>query len=387
MSKSWCLVLAMVGGGAGCLPEEPEPASSSVTSAVNCGYLCGDNGGVIDGVPFFGMYLQGAPLGLGPDEPHLLHFAHDFNQMKLGWYAPLDVDGGRLRTRIAGTWRYGPANLKNGVLLVGIGPAKYYVKIAEVHSGIVGGTDQGEPFWTTVTTRRAETYTLQWASQDEPVNANGEPPFHDVCPLITTLDDGLWQNQIDAVVFEGEKYNLETTKISLTPTNDYTAWFNVACAGSLPAKMYLTMRASASNLPPTYVNTIADDRQAMVRAWAAEYCGNGISFTQTGHKLLIQDHLPTLGGEGWLPQSEPIGFTDDEVKSKAVTVEAVWDANGAVCLDTPRMAVDDPNVPPDDDIEHKILDKCGKRPDPCTGQSWYPGQWTEHGTFRTATKP
>jgi hypothetical protein len=385
MPKHWCLVPAAAALAA-CIPA-PEPATSTTSSNI-CGLLCGDNGGLIDGIPFFGAYLPGAAPQVYGTQPHVLRYASSFNNMKLGIYAPIDVDGGRLRTRIAGNWRYGPAVLENGVMEIAVGRKKYFVRIANVNSGIVGGMNLGEPFWTTMPGDRAETYQLQWAASDAPVNANGEPLFKEVCPNIVELDDDLWQNQIDAVVFEGEKYNLETTKISLTPTNDYTAWFNVACAGSLPAKMYMTRRASASNLPPTYTNTIDDDRQAMVRAWAAEYCGNGISFTQTGHKLLIQDHLPNLGQEGWLPREEPIGFSDEEVKDDAeVTLEAVWNAGGAVCLETPRMAVDDGNIEPDDDIEDEILEKCEKRPPRCSEQAWYPGQWTSHGKFRTAVRP
>jgi hypothetical protein len=388
MPKHWCLIPAAA-ALAGCIPApESEPATSS-TSANICGFLCGDNGGLIDGIPFFGAYLPGAPI-VGKSDPRVLRFESSFSNMKLGIYAPIDVDGGRLRTRIAGNWRYGPAVLENGVLLIAVGLETYFVKIANVNSGTVGGMNLGEPFWTTMPGDRAETYQLQWAASDAPMNPSGEPLFQDVCPNIVELDGDQWQNQIDAVVFEGEKYNLETTKISLTPTGDYVAWFNVACAGSLPAKMYLTRRASASNLPPAYVNTIADDRQAMVRAWAAEYCGNGVSFTQTGHKLLIQDHLPNLGQEGWLPKAEPIGFSDDEVKDDAeVTLEAVWDTGGAVCLETPRLAVDDGNIPPvpEAEIDADIIEKCGKRPPRCSEQAWYPGQWTSHGKFRTAVRP
>ena len=388
MPKHWCLVPAAA-ALAGCISAPASAPATSSTSSNICGLLCGDNGGLIDGIPFFGAWLPFAPM-TGPGEPRVLRFARSFPLMLSGTFAPIDVDGGRLRTRMGTTWLYGPANLENGVLLIAVGSGTYYVKIAKVNSGIVGGQDLGEPFWTTIPGARAESYQLQWASTKAPVNANGAPAFQDVCPNIVPLDGDLWQNQIDAVVFEGDKYNLETTKISLPPTGDFVAWFNVACAGSLPAKMYLTRRASASNLAPTYTNTIADDRQAMVRAWAAEYCGNGVSFTQTGHKLLIQDHLPNLGQDGWLPREAPIGFSDEEVKNNSeVTLEAVWDASGAVCLETPRLQVDDGVIPPlsEEEIEAEILEKCGKRPPRCTELSWYPTKWTAHGKFRTAVRP
>jgi hypothetical protein len=381
------LVLVGVVGMAGCIPEREAPtaiAAQTDASWRGCGdYGCGDNSPNVAGEPFWGLWLNGTE-----NEAHVryLHFARNLALMKIDAYTPLDVDGGRLRVWFGGAWQYGPSALENGILQIAIGRAKYYIKIAHVHSGTVGGTDLGEPFWTRITAPRAETYELQWTSIDGPVDADGEPRFEEVCKQ-TTLDDHQWHNQIDAVIFEGEKYDLDTKEIELTPTAGSSAWFNIACEGSLPAKMYLTMRTTASNVVPGYVSTIDNDRQAMVHAWAAEYCGRGISFTQTGHKLLMQDHMPIFDGLGWLPREAPIGFTQDELEDKLVTVEAVWDGNGAVCLETPRLAVDDPKVPPDPDIEKHILDLCGSRPLPCSQYSWFPTKWFEHGKLVTATTP
>src|SRR4029079_7487609 len=107
-----------------------------------------------------------------------------------------------------------------------------------------------------------------------------------------------WHNQIDAVIFEGDKYNLETKQITASPTQSQKGWFNIACAGSTPAKAYLMGRTSASGVPPLYVSAIDNDRQALVRALAAEYCGNGVNFTGSGHRLVMQDHLPIFDDKG-----------------------------------------------------------------------------------------
>jgi hypothetical protein len=154
--------------------------------------------------------------------------------------------------------------------------------------------------------------------------------------------------------------------------------------------MFLTRRTAASSDGVTYVSTVDHDRQAMVRAFAGEYCGNGVSFTQTGHKLRIMDHMPFTDDQGWLPRQWPIGFPAWELvaPSPGFAVEAVWNKDHAVCLETPRLAVDDPNIPIEDGIEDRIAKECadhGGRPPLCSEQSWFPGSWTDHGDLMTAT--
>ena len=258
------------------------------------------------------------------------------------------------------------------------------VKIAEVRSGTVGGDDIGERFWSRVTSADAETYQLQWAALDGPVDADGNPRFEDVCPHETI--DGVWENEIDAVIFEGEKYNLQTKQIQTAPTTGNRAWLNIACAGSTPAKLYLLRRTTASGVLPLYMSAIDNDRQAMVRAYAAEYCGNGVNFTQSGHRLVIQDHLPIFDNRGWIPREAPVGFSDHDIEDGLVAIEAVWDANHAVCLETPRLALPDPVVPIDRNIERRIDEACKEaRPPKCSDQSWFPNDWTSHGQLMTAT--
>lgn len=379
-------VVVGVAGLAACIPEPaPGPSTAEATAYVldDCGeFACGQNGARIAGEPFFGLWLNG-----DENEAHVwfLHYAENLAAMKLGVYTPLDVDGGRLQAMIGGAWHKGPSFLEDGILLLAIGRKPFYVKIAHVRSGISGGADLGEPFWSRVASAGAETYQLQWAALDGPVDADGNPRFEDVCPH-EVLDGDLWQNQIDAVIFEGEKYNLQTKQITATSTAVGKAWFNIACAGSTPAKQYLLRRATASAVLPTYTSTIDNDRQALVRAFAAEYCGNGVNFTRSGHRLVIQDHLPIFDGKGWIPREAPLGFSDDDVDDGLVTLEAVWDADHAVCLETPRLALADPIVPIDPDIEKHIDEACKeKRPPKCSDQSWFPHDWASHGQLLTAT--
>ncbi len=379
-------VLTGLIGVTACVPP-PEPATSQTSAYyLDCGeFACGQNGALLAGVPFYGLWLTG-----DENEEHVSYhrYAPSWDAIPSGPFRQLDVDGGRLRVWAAGDWRYGPLWLEGGILEVALSGKVFYVKIAKVNSGIASGTDAGEPFWTRdgiagPDDLNAESYQLQWADPKGPLDTDGEPRFEDVCPH-RTLPSDLWHNQIDAVIFEGEKYDLETKEIKSAPTEIGKAWFNIACAGSSPAKQYLMRRTTASAVPPTYVSTIDNDRQAMLRALAAEYCGNGVNFTRTGRRLRIQDHLPFSDGQGWLPREDPFGFTDDQLDDGTAILEAVWDAHGAVCLQTPRLLIWDPPVGSDPEIEKHIREDCKERPPKCTDLSWYPTAWTRHGQLRTA---
>jgi hypothetical protein len=362
---------------AACDAEPPAVKTTTAFSTSPCTGGCGENGGMVDGVPFWGLYLSGAENDHGV---RYLRFASSAPLMKAKVYATLDVDGGRLRFRTSSTatWQYGTP-LTGGILAIGIGAAEYYIKIAEVHPGPVTMGPPAEPYWTRTSEPGPETYRLQWGHIEE----LDRPPLmpRELCAT-TVLDDDVWHNQIDAVVFEGEQYTLDTRKIRPT-TTDETAWFNVACMGSLPAKMFLTRRTDASSDGEQYVSTIDNDRQAMVRAWAADYCGSGQSYTHAGHKLRVNDQMPSQSGPpGWLPR-HPYGFTPLDTFDLNFHYEAVWDAGGAVCLDLPRMSADDPKFDADPGMLAKVHAEC--KPPPCTGQPWFPGGWAAHGAFITAT--
>ncbi|HEY6173558.1 MAG TPA: ADYC domain-containing protein [Kofleriaceae bacterium] len=134
-----------------------------------------------------------------------------------------------------------------------------------------------------------------------------------------------------AVVFEGDRYDPQHKIVSdVTWT---TPWFNLACAGSVPAKMLLMRRTNAASFGRDGVRwyTLSTrERQAMLKMFTADYCGTGQAFTVDGQPLIWweshhwYDETPLLG----LPAPRPVA-----------SVEALWDENGALCLTTPRMAV------------------------------------------------
>ncbi len=142
-----------------------------------------------------------------------------------------------------------------------------------------------------------DTYSLVYDDGGEPTN---------VCP-------GLDPDETSIVLIPGETYDLASN----TVVPKQSGWVTVACRGHALAKMKLLGYDPAD----TYGST-ADDRQATLRMITADYCGDGTSFTQLGQPLDWAD----------LRGSFPIGGFGSQ------RLEAKFDADGAICIDTPRHA-------------------------------------------------
>lgn len=340
---------------------------------------CGENGGLVEGSDISWLRLDHQPY----EGVRYVHFATSQWNMDHAIFADnLDIDGNRLRYGDQSVWHWG-TELLNTVIRIfktdpldprGL-PLRYDIMITEVHSDM--------EYWMQVPSLdHPESYRFLWAKVENDASHSNRG---ELCPYTTPPDpQGLWHgHSFNAVVFEGEKYDNDTHDITPTAVDPvYGAPFNIACIGSLPAKQAMTRRTTAASTN-TYMTTIADDRQNLARAWAAEYCGGGHSFTHQGHKLRIADR------RGWL-SAAMVGWTPAQWMSSSFRVEAVWKDGKAVCLETPRMAVDDENVPPESGIWDRIRDQCGvlNIPPRCSSQSWFSsgtGSWADEGDFLTAT--
>ncbi len=338
---------------------------------------CGENTAKVNGSDISWFRLDRLPNENGVS---FVNFATSLSNMRAGIYETLDIAGNHLRYRNAsGAWK-AHGDLVGSIIRISNNGVLYDIKIAEVHYrpadwGLPCGNPcllSGEPYWTQAPTGDAETYRLYWAKVDR---FETETFPNEVCAA-DEIDTALWNRAFNAVVFEGEKYDVDTRKISFTATTDFTAPFNIACIGSLPAKQELARRTSAT-VTNTIHTTIDDDRQALVHAWAAEYCGAGPSFTHQGHKLRVRDR------HYWLTFAAPLNWPEPPPPN--LHIEAVWDKDHAVCLDTPRLAIgDDPKVPADPQIWKKIAATC-TLPPRCSDQPWFPDHWRDHGDFLTAT--
>jgi hypothetical protein len=141
-----------------------------------------------------------------------------------------------------------------------------------------------------------------------------------------------------ALLFGGDRYDADHKTV--TATGPATAgWFNIACAGTALAKLHLTRHTEASQ----HVKTTAVERQAMLKMFTADVCGDGTAFTVHGQPLL------------WADANHLTSFAD-----KPASLEAVWTDRGAVCLDTPRRP----------ELAAAIAARCGPLPR-CTDQRGY----------------
>jgi len=147
-----------------------------------------------------------------------------------------------------------------------------------------------------------------WADRGAPITAyrarylGPSQAFETLCPA--TDPENQWFTLIPDEIYAPE--------VTASPRS-----VTIACVGEAAAKMkLLDFHPQGERAAST------GERQTTLRMITADYCGTGESFTVTG---------------------TPVAWRDAENRVKPPTgedvMEALWGANGAICLDTPR-AVD-----------------------------------------------
>lgn len=140
----------------------------------------------------------------------------------------------------------------------------------------------------------------------------------------------------EAILFAGDRY--DAARKTVIATGSATrGWMNVACATTALAKLFLVRHTDASQEVPT----TPAERQAMLKMFTADACGDGTSFTQHGQPLFWSD-------------AKGITRFPDAPRS----LEAVWNENGAVCMEHPRRP----------ELAQAITERCGPLPR-CTARS------------------
>lgn len=213
------------------------------------------------------------------------------------------------------------AALEGSTLNVQVEGAIYPVKISKVH--------RKSQYWAKKENDIVETYKFEY--QPLPVTV-----WKPLCLAEPTVSSEL---QYDAVVFDKERFDADDKTIFAEPD---TNWFNIACLSGAAGKTFMMRHTIASSKAPT-VATSGDERQALVDAWTANYCGNGHSFTETGTHLLLRDSYK------WIATSSLWSWADE---SEITSYEAVWGPDGAVCMNEPRFYIDD------EEAEQQIRDYC-----------------------------
>lgn len=156
-------------------------------------------------------------------------------------------------------------------------------------------------------------YTMEYTE-------NGLPSPRNLCPGPYDRDpdtNDLYPHSLDVILSTGERYDFDTRDIFDIGAAASNGWTNIACVGDGPSKMLLYRHRpeTAANDPHW---SSPDQRQALLRMWAADYCGTGTTFTRQGEPLTWRDRFDWMTEAPW------------------TSVEAVWTPDGAACLSSPR---------------------------------------------------
>jgi len=120
-----------------------------------------------------------------------------------------------------------------------------------------------------------------------------------------------------AVVLGGETYDLDSKTVQANKDR----WLTIGCAGSAAAKLRLMNYGPQSDFDGEGNPATVAQRQATLKMLTADYCGDGTSYTANGTPLAWEN------AEGTVATTTKLGAR-----------EAVWTANGALCLEATRLA-------------------------------------------------
>ena len=150
----------------------------------------------------------------------------------------------------------------------------------------------------------------------------------------------------DAIAFTGDRYDPQSKKV--VDAEPGTPWFNLACAGTATAKMHLVRHTNAGAWTAETWHTGADvldpgapfrtdvgQRQAMLKMYTADYCGDGLAFTVDGQPLLYDDEKHWYAPPAGVPRLTEAG--DGTLSPTGAAVEALWTPDGAACVSALRL--------------------------------------------------
>jgi hypothetical protein len=217
------------------------------------------------------------------------------------------------------------------------------------------------PFWvaSSISHASAPVYLFNYKPH------NSDCPLRSLCQPTTDPETISFSGR--ALIFTADRYDADrkTVKLPNQPDDGNALWFNIACAGTTIAKMHLlrhTVAGSAPTTPPRI-----ERRQAVLKMLAADYCGTGSPlFTRDGHPLQYSFSPPTWANVRPPPPPPPVRSLD-----------AIWNENGAVCLNAARLEDEsaDIRVPIDHECEisrHAVLKPCPASVRYDSPSSWSP---------------
>jgi ADYC domain len=208
------------------------------------------------------------------------------------------------------------AALAGGYLVLAY-PGSTNLPAGEAHLWFNHVSSAGQNMWVGSPTP-VETYELLYdgAGSTARTPVCKRPPDSKVQSAIDP-EGRLWANRFESIFFTGDRYDPDHLTVSLS-SPQRGLWFNIACAGSAPAKLFLNRHTSASSAPN--FTTTLDQRQAMLKMYSGDFCGDGVAYTVMGTPI----HWTSASG-----LSSPPG--------NQTSYESLWDSHGAICMDLHRL--------------------------------------------------
>jgi hypothetical protein len=281
---------------AGCWLEPPD--ESVVSSEIGCtGFGCNGNSPVIAGVPFWEAHRTAVnPQGfriVGFKSATGVPYQIDVREARL-----VGLDG-------SGAIALDTPDIDNAVITMLDGLGRTWDVVVASHSSM--------PYWVNPP-GAVTTYHLRVR-----VPPNMGIQDYDLCS--NPPAPGEWPGvRFHAILFEGDRYRpVEKVVSAIGPAA--AGWFNIACAGTVPAKLHL-LRHTQSSANPALPPPTQAQRQALLRAYAAAVCWGKDSYTGQGELLNVFDKNGVIPG------------TIDFMK-----VEGLWDDTHAICIGEQRLVV------------------------------------------------
>ncbi len=140
-------------------------------------------------------------------------------------------------------------------------------------------------------------------------------------PSVIDGEGNPWLRRFEAFFYTGDRYNQDTMTVTASTYAEAGDWFNIACSGSVTAKLLLNRHATAGQSGSAIVTTRAQ-RQAMLKMYTGDFCGDGTTYTVQGTPMRWVSSTGVAG---------PVGPTLN-------SFESYWNENGALCMDRHRLA-------------------------------------------------
>lgn len=193
------------------------------------------------------------------------------------------------------------------LMLKGVGETHYWAQPAVgIHSRPV------QTYWLEIRRFVADWSTLPTAEERK----YGPKPSR-VCG---TDPDSDGSTNFQAVLFDGDWLDADAIRVR----GERAKWFNIGCAGSALWKQHLTAMTLSSAKQLGYGPPSVNLRTASLKMITSDICGLGHSFTYQGQPLRWK--TPVFSNVKTLP-----------LLGQVQTLEARWNQNGALCLNTPRV--------------------------------------------------